>query len=331
MIEKLAHHRSLCMPILALVCGLPLNGFAVEWPPEIARIRIPSLSDGELQPSLWYDPLATQPAPLLVSLHSWSTNYLYTESIESAAWVVENGWVFIQPNYRGANKRPEACMSELAVLDVLSAVDYARRHALVDENRIYLLGGSGGGHAAMQMASRAPELWAGVSAWVGISDLERWFVHCRDRKIHYAEDVLACLGGDPTTDPTARAESILRSPVHWLHRARGINIDISHGIHDPTVPVENALRAFNVLAAPADRISEEEVLYIAEHKRPPPGTAVVDDPLYGDQRVLLRRQSGKARLTLFDAGHVMRTSTALEWLSQQRREASPPEKIGLLK
>jgi len=41
------------------------------------------------------------------------------------------------------------------------------------------------------------------------------------------------------------------------------------------------------------------------------------DPYYGDKRVLLRRQSNNARITIFDGGHEIIPNAALHWLQQQ--------------
>ena len=85
------------------------------------------------------------------------------------------------PNFRGRNRRPEATGSELAVEDIVSAVDYGKRTTRIDENRIYLVGTSGGGYSCLLMAGRHPRLWAGVSAWVPIYDLEAWYYETKER------------------------------------------------------------------------------------------------------------------------------------------------------
>ena len=41
------------------------------------------------------------------------------------------------------------------------------------------------------------------------------------------------------------------------------------------------------------------------------------DPYYGEKRVLLRRQSKNARITIFDGGHEIIPNAALHWLQQQ--------------
>jgi len=145
-------------------------------------VDVTSTKDGSPQKVVYYQPdsaaknLAGPAVPLLVFLHSWSG------SIEQGPMLVglakQRGWVMIAPAFRGINNNPEACASDLASQDIIDAVEYAKSHARIDTDRIYLVGGSGGGHMSLIMAARAPGLWAGVSAWVPISDLTA----CRRRQ-----------------------------------------------------------------------------------------------------------------------------------------------------
>ncbi len=56
----------------------------------------------------------------------------------------KNDWIFIHPNYRGKFNDSGATASEKAVRDILDALEYAREHAPVDNDRIYLAGFSRG-------------------------------------------------------------------------------------------------------------------------------------------------------------------------------------------
>jgi len=130
-----------------------------------------SSADGLKQPAMFFAPETDEAVPLVVALHTWSGNYRqpYHKAIEQ--WCINKGWAYIHPNFRGANRRPEATGSELVVKDIVSAVEYAKKSARIDRSSIFLVGTSGGGHAALLMAGRHPEIWAGVSAWVPISGL----------------------------------------------------------------------------------------------------------------------------------------------------------------
>ncbi|HEX7331036.1 MAG TPA: prolyl oligopeptidase family serine peptidase, partial [Pyrinomonadaceae bacterium] len=239
-------------------------------------------------------------------------------------WAIANDWVFIHPNFRGPNTKPQATGSELVIGDVLSAIEYAKANARVDESRIYAVGWSGGGYLGLLLAGRAPEIWAGVSAWVPISDLNAWYEESRRLGTKYVREIEASCGGNPA-EGTAAAECRKRSPLTYLERARDIPIDINHGIRDgrsnaDPVPVSQSLRAFNLLAAPADRFNEQEIDYFTrEAKVPPHLQSATSGSADGGLRILFRRQSGNARLTIFDGAHDKNTEAAFRWLNQQRR------------
>ena len=138
----------------------------------------------------------------------------------------------------------------------------------------------------------------------------------------------AACGGDPAESAEACKEARKRSPLTWLPNAvNRLPVDIGTGIHDGhrgSVPVGQAIRAYNTLAAPEDRISEEDIVRIeAEEKIPDHLKAGSGDPAYGSHTVYLRKQSNLARLTLFEGGHDMIADAAFEWLSRQAAGQTP--------
>src|SRR5215213_1964036 len=232
-----------------------------RWNRVVQRIKYLSSADNTRQPMMFYKPQRDEPRPLLVGLHSWSETYTQAESVIYADWCIANDWIFIHPNFRGANTKPQATGSELVIGDVLSAIDYAKANARVDESRIYAVGWSGGGYLGLLLAGRAPEIWAGVSAWVPISDLNAWYDESRRLETKYVSHIEASCGGPPTGDTPAARECRKRSPVAYLERARAVPIDINHGIRDgrnnaDPVPISQSLRAFNFLAEPQDHFTE---------------------------------------------------------------------------
>ena len=273
---------------------------------------------------MFYKPNLNEPRPLVVALHSWSEGYRQSESVIYSEWAIANDWIFVHPHFRGPNVKPEATGSDLVIGDVLSAIEYAKKNAQVDESRIYAVGWSGGGYLGLLLAGRAPEIWAGVSAWVPISDLNVWYEESRRVGTKYFRQIAASCGGHPVGDTAAAAECRKRSPLTYLERARNIPIDINHGIRDGhgsgPVPISQSLRAFNLLAAPQDRLTEEEITYFTREAQVPPALlSDISDPSYGGLRILFRRQSGNARLTVFDGAHDKNTEAAVRWLNRQRR------------
>lgn len=316
--------------------GLVHDGFSADAgskkpirPAGVTEVAIESTLDGVSQPA-WFQPAASsQPAPLLVHLHTWSARFDNSGSIlEAVTEAARRGWTFISPDFRGANNRPEACASRWAIQDVLDAVAYARRSAAVDPARIYLLGASGGGHMALTMAHIAPKLWAGVSAWVPVTDLADLHASSKTKSGTPYWAMVERICGGPPTSATAVAEYRARSPVFHLAAAAKLPIDIQVGIRDghdrSTLAVSHSLRAFNVLALangePTRTISAADMAFIdTQAKLPAPlaSEAVVEPGR--KQPVLFRREAGAARLTIFDGRHESDFPTAIRWLEQQVR------------
>jgi len=288
-----------------------------------------SKADQTQQLALFYAPKKNGKAlPLLVGLHSWSSDYRQTMSVPYAKWCIDKKWIFMHPNFRGPNRRPETTGSELVVKDILSAVAYAKKNALVDENRIYLIGASGGGYASLLMAGRAPKIWAGVSAWVPISDLTKWHAETSARKMKYARDIELSIGGKPVTGSKALTEARKRSASTYLSRAKGVNLDINAGItdgHNGSVPISHSLEAFNILSAKKDRISTELISEFTRTAKVPKALygQAVNDAIYGAKKVLFRRQSGPVRVTIFQGGHEIIPEAGLQWLAKQKRIRAP--------
>lgn len=216
--------------------------------------------------------------------------------------------------------------SELAVQDIVSAVEYARENANIDANRIYCVGVSGGGHASLLMAARAPGLWAGVSAWCGISDIETWHRQCRNTRFQrYAGHIEKALGKVPEDSLQAR----LRSPLHWLGKNRSElpNLDIWHGVMDGrtgSVPFTHSLHAWNQCVDEGNRIPDAEIARAyAEQSFPgSPSTERVCD-----RDIHFQKNTDKCRITIFEGGHEILQEAALNWLSAQRRDAPAVWKV----
>ena len=113
----------------------------------------------------------------------------------------------------------------------------------------------------------------------------------------------------PAVDETGIGPGFSGSPVMCDGRNAG----------DP-VPVSQSLIAFNLLAAPQDRLAEEEIAYFTREAQVPTALrSETTDPSYGGLRILFRRVSGNARVTVFDGGHDKNTEAGFRWLNLQRR------------
>jgi dienelactone hydrolase len=300
---------------------------AVAGGAESTKVLVKSSMDGAEQPIYVVLPEGFNrdkgPVPLLVSLHSWSYD-VEQRNLEREAAAERRGWICVCPNFRGRNDRPEALGSRLAQQDILDAVKWVQEHYPIDRRRIYITGTSGGGHMTMLMAARHPEVWAAASAWAGISDLKAWHdVHVAD---DYGQMMRQACGGAPGTSAEVDRQYHERSPKSHLQGAVGVPLEIAHGVHDGhqgSVPVRQALEAFNVIAIASgvQPITEEEIKQLSRQngrlEKPRPGDEV-QDQVFGRQ-IYLRRMAGPARISIFDGGHEGITDAALDWLARHQK------------
>lgn len=287
-----------------------------------------SALDGERQPLLYWAPenATTERTPLLVFLHSWSSNYQQDNSKWLSACADRN-WIWLHPDFRGPNESPKACGSRFARQDVLDAIAFAKGHWNVDPERIYLAGVSGGGHLALLMAGHHPDEFSAVSAWVGPTDLAAWHrFHTRDGKPQkYAEMIEKSLGGPPGSTAAIDVEYRDRSPVFHLSRVGDLPVSIWAGVedgHTGSVPIRHSLTAFNVIATAHGNpeIPEQDIAELSTQKflTSPQASDTEQDPPPGPT-ILLRRHSDPSVVTIFQGGHESHPEVALEWLNTRRR------------
>ena len=321
-------------PFFGLLCCLTAVALSLLFTPnrsadagQRSLIQVNSTADGTDQqcylilPSN-YDADTTN-RPLLVSLHSWSADLNQRNtSLEQLA--DEKGWIYLFPNFRGANKTPQACGSKLAQQDILDATEWAKSNLRVDKRRIYLTGVSGGGHMTMLMAARYPEQWTAASAWVGISDLSLLYKKHADTR--YGEMMRKSCGGAYGDSCAVNKQYIMRSPKTFLRKANSIVLDIAAGIHDGhtgSVPITHSILAFNLIAKANKQpgVSKEEIKLLST----PTGrlTNPLDSDMETDEAlgrdIHLRRYAGNSRLTIFEGGHEGISSAAISWLEKHKK------------
>jgi len=288
----------------------------------VQEILYPCKIDNSSQPAMFRAAQGNEMRPLLVALHTWSADH--TQKYKKFAdWCEEHNWNYIFPEFRGPNWWSDACGSDFVVSDLEDAVRYACQNVNVDKKRIYLCGGSGGGHCSLLLAGRRPDLWTAVSSWCPISDIRYWHEQCSAMGLGYYKHIESACGGNPETNEAARKQAMMRSPVSWLQNAAELPLAINCGIHDGhpgkgSVPIDQAIFAFNILAKPEDCISWNDAQYMVKNEAIPEHLRTTeDDPAFGAHKVLFRKVSNNARLTIFDGNHELYEYAALEWLGRQ--------------
>lgn len=240
---------TLAAAFLVAVCAdaadLPrVEGMALE------EVRIPSSADGKQQPIIIGVPEAYEEAtalPLLVGLHTWSAEYAQMAAPYGRE-AARRGWLLVCPHFRGANlvtnpHPTEAGGSLLAQRDIIDAIAYMQDRFTVDDRRIYMVGGSGGGHMTCLMASKYPDLFAAATAWCPITDLRDW--HAEQNS--YAQHIEAICGGKPGDSPEVDFEYARRAARVFITNAAHTNLLIGHGDKDPIIAVQQSWDTFRAL------------------------------------------------------------------------------------
>lgn len=206
---------------------------------EQKEILVRSTVDGTMQPSLFYA-ASGHGRPLLVALHTWSFDR-FNRVKDMVPFAEKYDFNLLLPEFRGSNldTNPHptlACASLHAKQDIKDAVDYLVEHADVDNDNIFLLGCSGGGHMALMMCGFCPEYFKAVAAFVPITDLNKW----AEENQSYRRHVLACCGG-------SQEEMRLRSPITHADAIAKANLKIFHGKYDPVVPHTHSLALYDLI------------------------------------------------------------------------------------
>lgn len=106
----------------------------------------------------------------------------------------------------------------------------------------------------------------------------------------------------------------------YLANAQGLVLHINAGImdgHNGPVPISHSLLAFNEVADPKDRISEDDIRFFVEKAEVPTHLQEnISDASYGEKRPLFRRTSGNATVTIFQGGHELVANAAISWFEK---------------
>ena len=209
---------------------------------EREKIYVRSSVDGDMEPSLFYRASGDEARPLLVGLHTWSFD-MYNQEGNMLPFAKKYNFHLLLPDFRGPNTAEnhlciEACASDYALGDIFDAIEYVKENYPVDEEQIFLLGSSGGGHAALMCASRKPKLFRAIACFVPITDLYAWTLE----NSNYKNNVYACCSNDVR-------EMARRSPINYVESISEANLKIFHGKYDTVVPFAHSIRLYEKILA----------------------------------------------------------------------------------
>ena len=199
------------------------------------EITVKSSLDGTLQPSLFFEAEGSG-RPLLVGLHIWSFDR-FNQVNNMLPYAKKYNFHLLLPEFRGANVADnpncrEACGSPYAIGDIFDAIKYVTENYSVDTESIFLLGQSGGGHAALMCCAENPTLFRAAAAFVPVCDLADW----SEQNSGYRASVVACCGNVP--------EMKRRSPSSYAEKISQANLKIFHGKYDKVVPVSQSINLY---------------------------------------------------------------------------------------
>ncbi len=222
---------------------------------EFVELKIVSSLDGTEQPSLFYQAKGAEKRPLLVGLHTWSWDR-FNQINNMLPYAQKYNFNLLLPEFRGPNMEvnssgyispdcTKACGSEFAKQDVFDAIEYVKEHFAIDEENVFALGLSGGGHMALLCGAKDPKAFKAIGAFVPVCDLERW----ARENAGYAPHVEACCSGDV-------AEMKKRSPSSYIKELSLTNLKIFHGKFDPVVSYKQSFDLYQEImkAEPRARV-----------------------------------------------------------------------------
>jgi Prolyl oligopeptidase family len=287
----------------------------------LKKDSIKSSLDGSIQQIYYFRSSDKSPKPLIVQLHAWSypADSLRTAQLDFE--VNSKNFNYIFPNFRGANNHIKACCSDYVISDIDEAIDWAIKNMKVDKKQIYIVGVSGGGYATLAMYMKSRHNIKAFSAWVPISDLEKWYLESTERKNKYASEIIKCTNETESFDVIKARE---RSPIYWttpISKRKNSILQIFAGIHDGyngPVPISHSINFYNKLlidngiSDSSTYVSKKDLLQMINHQT----FATTTHMTIGDRPILYQKKTKLIILTIFEGGHEMLSKEVLDYIDQ---------------
>lgn len=298
------------------------------WPEQVEEIKISSSLDGSTQPAIIFRAKGDTPRPLVISLHTWSENYSKKDTLSWQA--VDLNFNYIHPDFRGKNNNFTACGSKYVIQDLDDAIQWCLDNMNVDTGEVHIIGMSGGGYATLLAYMNTKHRVKTFSAWVPVSDLEKWYYESRSRGTKYAEDIVRCTC--PSNEKFSEKdlpdikEARKRSPVYMEVPAgvrKNSRLYIYAGIHDGytgSVPVTHSIDFYNRLAKEFDTtgssvIPEKDIIEILSSRnyRRPGKNSIGDRTVHYEKTC-----DARLKILIFEGSHEMLPEVALAHVPSQK-------------
>jgi predicted peptidase len=195
---------------------------------------------------------ATRSWPLMVSLHGAGRQYDWLMNYAGFLDLAEqHGYVVVTPlgytRRGGYGRRGDTESDQRAEQDVMNVYELVTDELNIDDDRVYLWGHSMGGSGTYYIASRYPDVWAGLAAVAGGRLTAEYVDEEAIRHIPF----LVIQGADDQTVPASNSrESVARMRAIGMQH---LYIEIPGGDHslfisrDPAV-VEHLFSFFNLVS-----------------------------------------------------------------------------------
>ena len=290
-----------------------------RWHERIEEVNIKSKIDNSIQKAFFYKSNSSIPGPLIISLHTWSENYKTYDSISNIC--MKKNITYLRPNYRGANNNPEACMSELALHDIDQAIAYGLKNANIDSSKIFIIGSSGGGYAALSTFMKSSIKISRFSVWCPITDLEAWYEFSLIKKNKYPDQILKCTKSKNGKLDLNSAKK--RSPMHWpipMNKIGDVSLNIYVGINDGingSVPITQSINFYNKLLVEyggdkSNLVTDNEKLLLLEHRK-----ALGNYGELNGRKICLIKKFEDIKLVIFKGNHEIMENYAVENLLRE--------------
>ncbi len=170
----------------------------------------------------------------LVNIHGGPMNQSRLVWNGQVQYLVQRGWVVVQPNYRGSlgygRKYREALFGSWGqgdLQDNLGAIEACAARGLIRRDRAVAWGGSAGGYSTFVCMTQAPDVFAAGIALYGLVDIYPFGLETHRYERYYVQTIMG-----PSNENYARWWD--RSPINHVERVRAPML-ILQGEVDPVV------------------------------------------------------------------------------------------------